>query len=46
MDKIVINKKLDSLARCIKRVAEKCPATAGELKTDIDLQDVIVLQCE
>ena len=43
MDKIVINKKLDSLYRCIKRVAEKCPANAGELKTDIDLQDVIVL---
>ena len=43
MDKIVIHKKLDSLNRCINRIEEKCPATAIELKTNIDLQDVIVL---
>ena len=43
MDKIIINKKLDSLYRCIKRIEEKCPANADILKTDIDLQDVIVL---
>lgn len=43
MDKIIINKKLDSLYRCIKRIEDKCPANASELKTNIDLQDVIVL---
>lgn len=43
MDKIIINKKLDSLYRCIQRIEEKCPADASELKTNIDLQDVIVL---
>jgi uncharacterized protein YutE (UPF0331/DUF86 family) len=43
MDKIIINKKLDSLYRCINRIQEKCPADATELKSDIDLQDVIVL---
>lgn len=43
MDKIIINKKLDSLYRCINRIQEKCPTDATELKTNIDLQDVIVL---
>jgi uncharacterized protein YutE (UPF0331/DUF86 family) len=43
MDKIIINKKLDSLYRCIKRIEEKCPVDARELKQNIDLQDVIVL---
>lgn len=43
MDKIIINKKLDSLYRCIKRIEEKCPADTSELKQNIDLQDVIVL---
>lgn len=43
MDKMIVNKKLDSLYRCINRIEEKCPADAAELKTNIDLQDVIVL---
>lgn len=43
MDKIIINKKLDSLYRCIQRIEEKCPANASELKANIDLQDAIVL---
>lgn len=43
MDKIIINKKLDSLYRCINRIQEKCPTDATELKTDLDLQDIIVL---
>lgn len=43
MDKIIVNKKLDSLYRCINRIQEKCPADAAELKINVDLQDVIVL---
>lgn len=43
MDKIIVNKKLDSLYRCINRIQEKCPTDASELKTNLDLQDVIVL---
>lgn len=43
MGKIIVNKKLDSLYRCIKRIEEKCPADASEPKRNIDLQDVIVL---
>lgn len=43
MDKIILDKKLDSLYRCIKRIEEKCPQDAIGLKNDIDLQDVIVL---
>jgi len=43
MDKIIVNKKLDSLYRCINRIQEKCPTNAAELKINIDLQDVIVL---
>ncbi|MDO8336221.1 MAG: DUF86 domain-containing protein [Candidatus Saccharibacteria bacterium] len=43
MDKIIVNKKLDSLSRCINRIQEKCPTDASELKTNLDLQDVIVL---
>lgn len=41
MDKIIVNKKLDSLYRCINRIQEKCPPNAAELKTNLDLQDVI-----
>jgi uncharacterized protein YutE (UPF0331/DUF86 family) len=43
MDKIIVNKKLDSLFRCINRIQEKCPTDATELKNNHDLQDVIVL---
>lgn len=43
MDKIIVNKKLDSLYRCINRIQEKCPTDATKLKNNLDLQDVIVL---
>ena len=43
MDSLIIEKKLDSLQRCLNRIAEKCPATAEALEHDLDLQDVIVL---
>ena len=43
MDKLVIERKLDSLYRCLNRVSEKCPANVADLLADLDLQDVIVL---
>ena len=43
MDELIVERKLDSLYRCINRISEKCPANAEALSADIDLQDVIVL---
>lgn len=43
MDKIVIIEKLESLRRCIQRIEDKKPAGIGQLKQDIDLQDILVL---
>ncbi len=43
MAPIVLQRKLDSLHRCIQRVEEKCPASAEMLEHDPDLQDIVVL---
>ncbi len=43
MDPLIVERKLDSLYRCIRRVEDKCPADVAPLMTDPDLQDVIVL---
>jgi uncharacterized protein YutE (UPF0331/DUF86 family) len=43
VDQTLINRKVDSLLRCIQRIQTKCPSTAGQLKEDVDAQDVIVL---
>lgn len=43
MDREIIEQKLESLRRCLKRVAEKCPADAETLMQDPDLQDIITL---
>ena len=43
MDELIIERKLDSLYRCINRIKDKCPTNAHTLSTDIDLQDVMVL---
>lgn len=43
MNKQVIENKLESLRRCIERVAEKTPNSAASLVNDFDAQDVIVL---
>jgi len=43
MDKQVINEKLESLRRALKRVADKCPDELTQFQTDIDTQDIIVL---
>lgn len=43
MDSLIVERKLDSLQRCIGRVREKCPPDVATLADDADLQDIVVL---
>lgn len=43
MDREVVEQKLESLRRCLKRIETKCPTDAATLATDIDLQDIVSL---
>ncbi len=43
MDQLIIAQKVESLRRCIKRVAEKTPTDVGQLVKDPDIQDILVL---
>ncbi|MBL8252274.1 MAG: DUF86 domain-containing protein [Candidatus Competibacter sp.] len=43
MDRVLIEQKLESLRRCVARVAAKCPAGIETLASDADLQDIVVL---
>ena len=43
MDREVIEQKLESLRRCLQRVADKCPPEAEALGHAPDLQDIIAL---
>lgn len=43
MDKQVVEQKLESLRRCIKRIHDKQPLSAKELETDFDKQDIVSL---
>lgn len=43
MDRLIVERKLDSLQRCIERVTTRRPGSVEALKADIDLQDVLVL---
>jgi uncharacterized protein YutE (UPF0331/DUF86 family) len=43
MDRVVLDQKLESLRKCVARVQSKRPATLEALVTDVDAQDVIVL---
>ena len=43
MDREVIEQKLESLRRCLQRVAEKCPSDPFTLGRDPDIQDIITL---
>jgi uncharacterized protein YutE (UPF0331/DUF86 family) len=43
MDRLILDRKLDSLQRCITRITSKQPANVQVLLADIDLQDVLVL---
>ncbi len=41
MDRPLIEEKLESLRRCVRRVSEKCPADVSVLQSDADLQDIV-----
>lgn len=43
MDTIILIEKLESLRRCVQRIEEKQPHHIDELKQNIDLQDILVL---
>lgn len=43
MDREVVEQKLESLRRCLRRIETKCPADAAMLVADIDLQDIVSL---
>lgn len=46
MDRDVILRKLDSLARCVARIEEKRPASLEQLINDIDTQDILSINLE
>ena len=43
MDRLVIDQKLESLRRYLRRIEEKRPPDAAVLKTDADLQDILTM---
>lgn len=43
MDREVVQQKLESLRRCVRRVADKCPDNASDLADNVDLQDIVTL---
>jgi len=43
MDREVVEQKLESLRRCLRRIETKCPTDAATLVADLDLQDIISL---
>ena len=43
MDRDVIEQKIESLRRCVERVRQKSPATAADLTSDPDAQDILTL---
>lgn len=43
MDREVVEQKLESLRRCLRRIETKCPEDAAILAADLDLQDIISL---
>ncbi len=46
MDRDIIIRKLDSLARCIHRIETKRPASIERLVEDIDIQDILSVNLE
>lgn len=43
MDKQLIEEKVESLRRCVRRIEHKCPPKAEALDSDWDLQDIIAI---
>lgn len=46
MDRDIISRKLDSLARCVGRIETKRPPSVDELVSNIDLQDILSVNLE
>lgn len=43
---MILLSKLDSLQRCLSRIASKTPSSAEDLQQDLDAQDIITLNLE
>lgn len=43
MDRVLIDQKLESLRRCIRRVESKLPESVDALRGDLDAQDIVAL---
>ncbi len=43
MDKLVLDKKIDAMLRCIDRIETRIPAQKQQFIQDLDAQDIIVL---
>jgi uncharacterized protein YutE (UPF0331/DUF86 family) len=46
MDRNLVEAKLESLRRCVERIAAKTPSSADQLTQDPDLQDIIALNLQ
>ena len=46
MDRDIVQAKLESLRRCVERIADKTPSSADRLAHDPDLQDIIALNLQ
>jgi len=46
MDRNIVDAKLESLRRCIERIASKTPPSADDLTQSPDLQDIIALNLQ
>ncbi|MBU2571527.1 MAG: DUF86 domain-containing protein [Gammaproteobacteria bacterium] len=43
MDQILLEKKIDSILRCLERINSRIPSTKEAFAQDLDAQDIIVL---
>jgi uncharacterized protein YutE (UPF0331/DUF86 family) len=43
MDKIILDKKIDSILRCLVRIEQRLPVSIESFMEDYDAQDVVVL---
>ena len=46
MDRDLIDAKLESLRRCVRRLESKQPTSPEQLQSNLDLQDIVVLNLE
>ena len=46
MDRDLVETKLESLRRCVERIAEKTPSSVDQLIRDPDAQDIIALNLQ